>query len=95
MPVLSEARPTLRPVPGGRSRDVSLALDDAKFYLAGVLSGGAVNYRIRSIATVVIVAANEAVPRSMLQTARFTDPDDVDVLRPVQWAAIDQAADDW
>lgn len=95
MPVLPQARPTLRTLHGGPSRDVSSALDDAKYYLVGALSGGTANYRIRSIATGAIVTVAEAVPQSMLQAARFTDADDVDVLRPVQWAAIDQAADDW
>jgi hypothetical protein len=96
MPVLSEARPTLRPVSRGRSRDVSFALDDAKYYLVGVLSGGVAYYRVRSIATGgAVVTADDAVPSSMFQAARFADPEDIDVLRPVQWAAIDQAADDW
>lgn len=87
MPVRTEAARILRSGPrGGVTQDVSAVLDYARVHLVGSLSGGVTEYEARIA---------PAVPVTMREVAGFTDPEDVDVLRRVQWAAVDEAADEW
>lgn len=90
MPVRTVARPVLGHRSGeGQVFDVSGALDEVRTSLVGHLSGGFADYWTLALPVV------PAVPASMREVAGFTDPSDVDTLRRVQWAAVDEAADDW
>lgn len=91
MPVRTEVQPFLGyRQSAGQATDAADALDEAKAFLIGHLSGG-----FTEPWTPVVLVPVVSAPASMREVAGFTDSSDVDTLLRVRWAAVDEAADDW